>query len=85
MEARVMNIETLPIFISEKFNAPKVSVQEREGGIFLAPIKEGGDLQGKKSDMDAVRSLRGILKGTDYTHEKIRNERLGKYLDEPAD
>jgi hypothetical protein len=34
--------------------------------------------------MEAVRRLRGILKGTSaegYTHEQIRDERLGKYFE----
>lgn len=39
----------------------------------------------QEAKMDSVRSLRGILKGTDYNLEKIRDERLAKYLDEPAD
>ncbi|GHU91440.1 prevent-host-death protein [Clostridia bacterium] len=29
--------------------------------------------------MAAIRSLRGVLKGTDLTHEKIRAERLARY------
>jgi prevent-host-death family protein len=33
----------------------------------------------REGNMDAIRSLRGILKGTDFTHEKIRTERLKKY------
>ena len=39
----------------------------------------------QESRMDAVRSLRGILKGSDYTREKIRDERLAKYADEDID
>ena len=32
-----------------------------------------------EGNMEAVRSLRGILKDTDATHDKIRAERLSKY------
>ena len=32
-----------------------------------------------EGNMDTVRSLRGILKETDLTHEKIRAQRLRKY------
>ena len=32
-----------------------------------------------EGNMEAVRSLRGILKDTDVTHDKIRAERLSKY------
>ena len=35
-------------------------------------------------NMDAIRSLRGILKETNLKHDKIRAERLKKY-DEIAD
>ena len=33
----------------------------------------------KDGNMDMIRSLRGILKGSDLTHDKIRTERLNKY------
>ena len=33
----------------------------------------------RDGNMDAIRSLRGVLKGTDLTHEKTRAERLNKY------
>ena len=33
----------------------------------------------RDGNMEAIRSLRGILKDTGLTHEKIRAERLEKY------
>jgi len=38
----------------------------------------------REGNMEAIRSLRGILKNTDITHDEIRAERLKKY-DEAAD
>jgi prevent-host-death family protein len=35
------------------------------------------NVEGKKKD--ALKSLRGILKGVDVTREKIREERLARY------
>ena len=40
MEALVLNVDTLPLIIREKLHSPKVSVQERDGGIMLIPIQE---------------------------------------------
>ena len=40
MEALVLNVDSLPSIIRDKLRSPKVSVQERDGGIMLIPIKE---------------------------------------------
>jgi hypothetical protein len=32
---------------------------------------------------DAIKSLRGILKGVDITREEIREERLARYNEDP--
>jgi len=32
---------------------------------------------------DAIKSLRGILKGADVTREEIREERLARYNEDP--
>ena len=40
MEALVLNVDSLPLSIREKLRSPKVSVQERDGGIMLIPIQE---------------------------------------------
>ena len=40
MESLVLNIDTLPPLIREKFNTPKVSVQELDGRIVLIPSYE---------------------------------------------
>ena len=42
------------------------------------------DNNGKHNSLEKVKALRGVLKGTgyeNYTHEQIRNERLGKHID----
>ena len=59
-----MNVETLPIPIREKFHSPKVSVQEREGGIFLFPVKEGSGLRGI-----AANSNLSVEKFREYKNE----------------
>ncbi|MGI6649045.1 MAG: type II toxin-antitoxin system Phd/YefM family antitoxin [Bacillota bacterium] len=39
------------------------------------------NVEGKKKD--ALKSLRGILKGVDVTREEIREERLARYNEDP--
>ncbi|SHG46927.1 prevent-host-death family protein [Thermosyntropha lipolytica DSM 11003] len=39
------------------------------------------NVEGKKKE--ALKSLRGILKGTDVTRNEIRKERLAKYNEDP--
>jgi prevent-host-death family protein len=39
------------------------------------------NIEGKKKD--ALKSLRGILKGADVTRDEIREERLAKYNEDP--
>lgn len=39
------------------------------------------NIEGKKKD--ALKSLRGIIKGADLTRDEIREERLGRYNESP--
>jgi prevent-host-death family protein len=39
------------------------------------------NVESKKKD--AIKSLRGILKGVDVTREQIREERLARYNEDP--
>ena len=39
------------------------------------------NVEGKKKD--AIKSLRGILKGVEITREEIREERLARYNEDP--
>ncbi|MCR4437204.1 MAG: type II toxin-antitoxin system prevent-host-death family antitoxin [Eubacteriales bacterium] len=39
------------------------------------------NVENKKKD--AIKSLRGILKGVDITREEIREERLSRYNEDP--
>ena len=70
MEALVMNVETLPMPIREKIHAPKVAVQEREGGIFLLPVKEESGLRGI-----ATNSNLSVEKFREYKNEDIEEVR----------
>jgi len=53
-----MNVEVFPLFVRENIHTSKVSVQKRDGGIFITPIKEETEQQPKK-----VRYGLGCMKG----------------------
>jgi hypothetical protein len=59
MEAIVLNTDTLPRPIRERLRSKKVSMQERDGGIMLLPLREGS-------------GLRGIALQSNLTTEKLR-------------
>jgi hypothetical protein len=59
MKAIVLNTNTLPPPIREKLRSEKVSMQERDGGIILLPLREGS-------------GLRGIAAQSKLTTEKLR-------------
>ena len=63
MNAVVLNTDTLPLPIRERFSAPKVSMQERDGGVILLPLRESS-------------SLRGIASQSNLTTEKLRAYKL---------
>ncbi len=48
MEALTLSVDTLPMQIRKKFRTPRVTVQERDGGVILLPIpvNEGSGLLG---------------------------------------
>jgi len=46
MEAIILNTETLPPLIREKLRSPKASMQERDGGVILFPLREESGLRG---------------------------------------
>ena len=62
MNTIVMDTNTLPLFIKEKFHTQKitkVTMQERDdGGIILLPLRD-------------IRNSRGISKGSAFTTEKL--------------
>jgi hypothetical protein len=67
MNQIIMSTEKLPLFIRERLRAPRASVQERDGGVILMPIREGS-------------GLRGIASQSSLTTEKLRaykNEDMG--------
>ena len=59
MESIIMNTDTLPLLIRERLRAPKVTIQERDGGVMLLPLQEGS-------------GLRGIAANSNLTTEKLR-------------
>jgi hypothetical protein len=46
LKATILNAETLPLSIRERLHAQKVSVMERDGCVFLSPLREGSGLRG---------------------------------------
>ena len=70
MNSIILDTDTLPSPIKEKFHTPRVSIQERDdGGVILLPLRE-------------INELRGIAKGSKFTTEKLfeyrREEKLLK-------
>ncbi|MCL1806989.1 MAG: hypothetical protein FWG31_04735 [Oscillospiraceae bacterium] len=69
MSAIVLNTDTLPLPIRERLQSHKVSMQERDGGIILLPLREGS-------------GLRGIASQSNLTTDKFRAyKREDKELD----
>ena len=69
MNSIVLNTDTLPLPIQEKLRAPRVSMQERDGGVILLPLREGS-------------GLRGIASQSNLTTDKLRAyKREDKELD----
>ena len=56
MSEVVLNTNTLPELIRERFNTPKVSVHNCDGGVVILPLNE-------------ISELRGIAKGSKFTTE----------------
>ena len=46
MKPIILNVDSLPLPIREKFNVKKVSAKEDKGNIILEPIKENTSLWG---------------------------------------
>ena len=70
MSVIVLNTDTLPLPLRERLHAPRVSMQERDGGIILLPLREGS-------------GLRGIASQSNLTTEKLRAyKKEDKELDE---
>jgi len=46
METIIMNVESLPQHVDSKFQTKKVTVHERDGGLFLYPFQECSGLLG---------------------------------------
>ena len=64
MSQVILDTETLPSPIRERFRTLKVSMQIRDGGVILLPLND-------------ISGLRGIAKGSKFTSEKLieyRNE-----------
>ena len=49
MDTIVLNTDILPLPIREKIKTPKASMQERDGGVILLPLREGSGLRGRAS------------------------------------
>ena len=63
MNSVILDTNALPSPIKEKFQTPRVSIQDREdGGVILLPLRE-------------ISKLRGISKGSKFTTEKLFEER----------
>ena len=62
MSGVVLNTNTLPLPIRERIHAAKVTLQEHDGGVILMPFHE-------------LSGLRGIAKGSQFTTEKLFEER----------
>ena len=65
MEAKVMNTEAIPLFISEKFHTSKVSVQEHERGIILVPIDEATVVKPLFDYGSIFGCMKGKMQGAD--------------------
>ena len=59
MNSVILDTDTLPSPIKEKFHTPRVSIHDRDGGgVILLPLRE-------------INELRGIAKGSKFTTEKL--------------
>ena len=73
MNAVILDTDTLPSPIKEKFHTPRVSIQDRDdGGVVLLPLRE-------------ISELRGIAKGSKFTTEKLLEYRREEKAAEDAD
>ena len=58
MSEAVLSTNTLPLPIRERFNTPRVIVQDCESGVILMPLSD-------------IISLRGIAKGCNFTVDAL--------------
>ena len=58
MNSVILDTDTLPSPIKEKFHTSRVSIHERDGGVILLPLHE-------------INEFRGIAKGSKFTTEKL--------------
>jgi hypothetical protein len=59
MSTVILNTDTLPSPIKEKFHTLKVTIQDHgDGSVILSPLRE-------------IKELRGIGKGSKFTTEKL--------------
>ena len=72
MNTFILETNTLPLPIREKFRTPKVSMQDREdGSVVLLPLYD-------------ARELRGMAKGSTFTSEKLFEYRRAEKAIEEA-
>ena len=70
MNSVILDTDTLPSPIKEKFHTSRVSIQDRgDGGVILSPLRE-------------INELRGIAKGSTFTTEKLFEYRREENADE---
>ena len=58
MSEAILNTNTLPPQIREKFCTPRVSIQYTDGGVIILPLNE-------------ISTLRGIAKDSKFTTDKL--------------
>ena len=58
MSETVLDTNTLPPPIREKFRTPKVLIQNRDDGVIILPLNE-------------ISEFRGIAKGSKFTTDKL--------------
>ena len=62
MAEAILNTNTLPSPIRERFSTTKISVRSHEDGVILLPFKD-------------IRAYRGISKGSSFTTDTILTDR----------
>ena len=73
MNTVILETDTLPSPIKEKFHTTRVSIQDRDdGGVVLLPLR-------------GINELRGIAKGSKFTTEKLFEYRREEKAAEDAD
>ena len=69
MKAIVLDTDTLPLPIRERLRSSKASVQERDGGVILLPLREDSGLRGiaaqSKLTTEKLRAYKNEDKGLD--------------------